>query len=39
LRRLGRRDEAVSAYRRALALTKGEAERHFLERRIGELSP
>ena len=36
-RRLGRRDEARAAFERALALTKGAAERRFLERRLGEL--
>jgi len=38
LRRLGRHDEAVSAYRRARALTTDEAEQVFLERRIAELT-
>jgi RNA polymerase sigma-70 factor (ECF subfamily) len=37
LRRLGRRDEAAAAYRRALALTAQDAERRFLERRLAEL--
>jgi RNA polymerase sigma-70 factor (ECF subfamily) len=37
LRRLGRRDEAANAYRRALSLTTQEAERQFLERRLVEL--
>ncbi len=37
LRRLGRADEARSEYERALALTEGEPERRFLERRLGEL--
>ena len=37
LRRLGRTDEARTAYERALALTKQEPERRFLQRRIGEL--
>jgi RNA polymerase sigma-70 factor (ECF subfamily) len=36
-RRLGRREEAVAAYRRALELARQEPERRFLERRIGEL--
>jgi RNA polymerase sigma-70 factor (ECF subfamily) len=36
-RRLGRTDEAREAYRRALALTKQEPERRFLERRLSEL--
>jgi len=34
LRRLGRRDEARDAYERALALTRSEPERRFLERRL-----
>ncbi len=37
LRRLGRRDEALSAYRRARALAQNEAERRFLARRIAEV--
>jgi RNA polymerase sigma-70 factor (ECF subfamily) len=37
LRRLGRREDARSAYRRALALTHAEPERRFLERRLAEL--
>jgi len=37
-RRLGRREEAKAAYRRALSLTQQEQERRFLERRIDELS-
>jgi RNA polymerase sigma-70 factor (ECF subfamily) len=37
LRRLGRNDEARAAYRRALALVPGDAERRLLERRIEEL--
>jgi RNA polymerase sigma-70 factor (ECF subfamily) len=36
-RRLGRTDEARSAYRRALELTRQEPERRFLERRLREL--
>jgi predicted RNA polymerase sigma factor len=32
--RLGRREEALAAYRRALELTKADAERRFLERRM-----
>ena len=36
-RRLGRNDEACSAYRRALELTRQEPERRFLERRLAEL--
>ncbi|HXO09930.1 MAG TPA: sigma-70 family RNA polymerase sigma factor [Solirubrobacteraceae bacterium] len=37
LRRLGREDDAVVAYRRALELTGADRERRFLERRLGEL--
>jgi RNA polymerase sigma-70 factor, ECF subfamily len=37
LRRLGRRDEAVLAYRQALALTLQEPQRRYLERRILEV--
>ncbi|HEX6306324.1 MAG TPA: RNA polymerase sigma factor [Anaerolineales bacterium] len=37
-RRLGKREEAQSAYRRALSLTQQEQERRFLERRLDELS-
>jgi RNA polymerase sigma-70 factor (ECF subfamily) len=37
LRRLDRRAEAVTAYRRALELTANEPERAFLERRLAEL--
>jgi len=37
LRRLGRTEEALDAYRRALALTHDEAERRWLERRLLEL--
>jgi RNA polymerase sigma-70 factor (ECF subfamily) len=36
-RRLGRTDEARSAYERALALTQLEPERRFLEKRLREL--
>jgi len=36
-RRLGRKDEARSAYQRALALTQQEHERRFLENRLREL--
>ena len=36
-RRLGRNDEARSAYERALALTQQEPERRFLERRLAAL--
>lgn len=39
LRRLGRFDEAAAAYRDALALTRNEAERRFLEARLVEVSP
>jgi RNA polymerase sigma-70 factor, ECF subfamily len=38
LRRLERRDEAADAYRQALALVNGPAERSFLERRLAELT-
>ncbi|WP_067483276.1 RNA polymerase sigma factor [Actinomadura hibisca] len=38
LRRLDRRDEAATAYRRALELVGNEAERGFLERRLAEVS-
>jgi RNA polymerase sigma-70 factor (ECF subfamily) len=37
LRRLGRTAEARDAYRRALALVHGDAERRLLERRLAEL--
>ena len=37
LARLGRREEAIAAYGRALALAALEPERRFLARRIGEL--
>jgi RNA polymerase sigma-70 factor (ECF subfamily) len=37
LRRLGRRDEAATAYRRALELATSSAERAFLEQRLAEL--
>ena len=36
LRRLGRLDEAVAAYRDALALAENDTERAFLERRLAE---
>ena len=36
LRRLGRRSEAAAAYRAALALTTGDAERRYLERRLAD---
>lgn len=38
-RRLGKTDEARSAYERALSLTLLEPERRFLERRLNELPP
>ena len=37
-RQLGRREAARGAYERALALTKQDAEKRFLERRLAELS-
>jgi RNA polymerase sigma-70 factor (ECF subfamily) len=37
-RRLGRTADAQASYQRALALTRQEPERRFLERRLGELS-
>ena len=37
-RRLGRRDDAAAAYRRALALTANETETRYLERRLAEVS-
>ncbi|HET9662695.1 MAG TPA: RNA polymerase sigma factor [Burkholderiales bacterium] len=37
-RRLGRTDDARAAYERALALTRQEPERRFLERRLRELA-
>ncbi|HZP13441.1 MAG TPA: RNA polymerase sigma factor [Nevskiaceae bacterium] len=37
-RRLGRKDDARASYQRALALTKQEAERRFLTRRLAELA-
>ncbi|HET8976642.1 MAG TPA: sigma-70 family RNA polymerase sigma factor [Solirubrobacteraceae bacterium] len=37
LRRLGRREEAAAAYRRALDLAHSPRERRFLERRIAEI--
>ncbi len=36
-RRLGRKEEAIAAYRQALALAPSEPEKHFLERRLREL--
>jgi RNA polymerase sigma-70 factor (ECF subfamily) len=38
LRRLGRRDEAAAAYRRARELTLNPVEREFLDRRLRELA-
>lgn len=38
LRRLERRSEAIAAYEAAIALTRSEAERRFLQRRIGDLA-
>ena len=38
LRRLGRRDEAAGAYRRALELAAAEPERDYLRRRLAEVS-
>jgi RNA polymerase sigma-70 factor (ECF subfamily) len=38
-RRLGRSAEAQESYQRALALTRQEPERRFLERRLQEVSP
>lgn len=38
LRRLGRRDEAVAAYRRALELVTQEPARRLIERRLTELT-
>jgi RNA polymerase sigma-70 factor (ECF subfamily) len=38
-RRLGRLEEARASYQRALALTRQNAERRFLERRLRELGP
>ena len=37
LRRLGRREEAAAAYRRARELTLNPVAREFLDRRLGEL--
>ena len=37
LRRVGRRDEAASAYERALGLAANPVERNFLERRLAEV--
>ena len=38
-RRLGRPSEAAAAYRRALALTRQDPERRYLERRLREVDP
>ncbi|MFC4043325.1 RNA polymerase sigma factor [Dactylosporangium siamense] len=38
LRRLGRREEAVVAYREALSIVGTDAERRYLARRLGELA-
>jgi RNA polymerase sigma-70 factor, ECF subfamily len=38
-RRLGRTAEALAAYKKALAMTRQEPERRFLERRIAEIGP
>ncbi len=38
-RRLGRTAEALASYERALALTRQESERRFIERRLRELRP
>src|ERR671931_2631376 len=37
LRRLGRRDEAATAYAQAIALSRNEAERRYLESRLTEM--
>jgi RNA polymerase sigma-70 factor (ECF subfamily) len=37
LRRVGRRDEAAGAYRRAVDLASNQTERTFLERRLAEV--
>jgi RNA polymerase sigma-70 factor, ECF subfamily len=39
LRRLGRKEEAGDAYRKALALTRQEPEKRFLEKRLSDLDP
>jgi RNA polymerase sigma-70 factor (ECF subfamily) len=36
-RRLGRTEEAIASYKRALSLTRLEPERRFLEKRLGEI--
>jgi RNA polymerase sigma-70 factor (ECF subfamily) len=38
LRRLGRQDEAVGAYKRAVELERNEAQRAFLQRTVDELT-
>ena len=38
LRRLGRREEAAAAYRRAIELVRQDPERRFLERRLAEVT-
>lgn len=38
LRRAARTDEAAAAYREAIALTRNQAERRYLERRLADLS-
>ncbi|MFI5036008.1 MAG: RNA polymerase sigma factor [Acidimicrobiales bacterium] len=38
LRRVGRRDDAADAYRAALELAGGDAERRYLQRRLAEVS-
>jgi len=38
-RRLGLTKDARASYERALALTRQEPERRFLERRLGEIGP
>lgn len=37
-RRLGKTEDALTSYKRALQLTRQEPERHFLEKRMAELS-
>jgi RNA polymerase sigma-70 factor (ECF subfamily) len=39
LRRLGRREEALAEYERALELNGNATERRFLQRRIAEIQP
>jgi RNA polymerase sigma-70 factor (ECF subfamily) len=39
LRRAGRTDASLAAYRRAIHLAANDAERRWLERRLGELEP